>query len=611
MKNISLKMTIIASIIVFILSMASTYAYLSYSVTNDVVIKGNIVNMKATLNVELVSGTNNEMVPMMDNALNNAINGTGGTSACVDSRGNLSCQVYKITLTNEGSTLKNLKGTIELYATNGGVYNNLKWQELSSTTSVKEGSTSNGMAKSTLVSGLTLKPKEVKTWYIGVWISELDTDQTNTDKGKFGGTVTFDVSEDFISSKLKKNAVLDNISSTYVSSSNGISFSSISSDTNGKGIYIRSGTENDTYPIYYYRGAVDNNNVLFANFCWKIVRTTETGGIKLIYNGVPSNGTCNNTGSDSFIGTKAFNSSSNSPAYVGYMYGTVYSYSNKSMSSITDTYYYGNDVTYENGTYTLSDTITSSSWSSIYNTTDGIYNHHYSCLSTSNTCSNVYYIYYTSSSNAYYITLKDGKKVEDALSEMLDNNTTDSTIKTYIDNWYNTNMTDYTSKLEDTVWCNDRSIGSLNGWNPDGGTTTGSWTSYSLLFSGYNRVYSTYSPSLTCSRDIDKFTTSTGTGNGKLTNPVGLITTDEIMLAGGRGDTSNSSFYLYTGSNYWWAGSPGYFRDDDAGGFFLYSGTLRTVYVYYSSFGVRPAVSLAPGTNVSGSGTGDDPYVVS
>ena len=594
--KIKLKTTIIIGILVFILSMASTYAYLSYSVTNDVAIKGNIVNIKATLNVELVSGTNTDMVPMMDNALNNAINGTGGTSACVDSKGNLSCQVYKITLTNEGSTLKNLKGTIELYATNGGVYNNLKWQELSTATSVKDGSSPNGMAKSTLVSGLTLKTNETKTWYIGVWISEIDADQRNTDKGKFGGTVSFDVSEDFISSKLKKNATLDT----------NISFSSISSDTNGKGIYIRSGTENDTYPIYYYRGAVDNNNVLFANFCWKIVRTTETGGIKIIYNGQPSNGTCNNTGSDSFIGTSAFNTSYNSPAYVGYMYGTVYSYSSKSMSSITDTYYYGNDVTYQNGTYTLTNTITSNSWSSIYNTSDGIYNHHYSCLSTSNTCSNVYYIYYTSRSYAYYITLKNGKKVEDALSEMLDYNTTDSTIKTYIDNWYNNNMTSYTSKLEDTVWCNDRSIGTLNGWNPDGGSST----SY-LYFSGYNRVYSTYSPSLTCSRDIDKFTTSTSTGNGKLTNPVGLITADEIMLAGGKGGTSNSSFYLNTGSNDWWAGSPGYFGDGGAVEFNLGSGYLGYGGVGGSSAGVRPAVSLAPGTNVSGSGTVDDPYVVS
>ena len=41
-----------------------------------------------------------------------------------------------------------------------------------------------------------VKTKETKTWYIGVWISEIDADQRNTDKGRFGGTVTFEVSDD-------------------------------------------------------------------------------------------------------------------------------------------------------------------------------------------------------------------------------------------------------------------------------------------------------------------------------------------------------------------------------------------------------------------------------
>ena len=52
-----------------------------------------------------------------------------------------------------------------------------------------------------------------------------------------------------------------------------------------KGVYLRAGTQNDDYPIVYYRGAVENNNVVFNNKCWKAVRTTNTGGVKLIYNG--------------------------------------------------------------------------------------------------------------------------------------------------------------------------------------------------------------------------------------------------------------------------------------------------------------------------------------
>ena len=46
----------------------------------------------------------------------------------------------------------------------------------------------------------------------------------------------------------------------------------------------RAETENDAYPIVYYRGAVEDNNVIFNNQCWKAVRTNDTGGAKLIYN---------------------------------------------------------------------------------------------------------------------------------------------------------------------------------------------------------------------------------------------------------------------------------------------------------------------------------------
>ena len=114
--------------------------------------------------------------------------------------------------------------------------------------------------------------------------------------------------------------VLDNQASTYVSASTGIDFNAISSTTNGQGVYVRNGTENDTYPIYYYRGAVTNNNVIFAGFCWNIVRTTETGGIKLIYNGTPTNGTCNNTGEKSLIGRGIFSSYHYDIDLLGYMF---------------------------------------------------------------------------------------------------------------------------------------------------------------------------------------------------------------------------------------------------------------------------------------------------
>ena len=130
---------------------------------------------------------------------------------------------------------------------------------------------------------------------------------------------------------MKQEAVMDNTSSEFVSSSTGINFGSrLDNNTNGKGVYIRAGTEDNEYPILYFRGDVDNNHVKFANFCWLIVRTTESGGTKLIYDGVPdSNGYCDNTRTASQIGTSRFNQNSSSPADVGYMFGERYAYSSK------------------------------------------------------------------------------------------------------------------------------------------------------------------------------------------------------------------------------------------------------------------------------------------
>ena len=52
------------------------------------------------------------------------------------------------------------------------------------------------------------------------------------------------------------------------------------------GLYTGEGADTYANPVYYYKGNVQNNNVLFGGFCWKIVRTTETGGVKIVYNGV-------------------------------------------------------------------------------------------------------------------------------------------------------------------------------------------------------------------------------------------------------------------------------------------------------------------------------------
>ena len=459
---------------------------------------------------------------------------------------------------------------------------------------------------------------------------------------------------------------------------------------NSNDTYVKLYNESDasTYanPVYYFNGAVEDNNVLFAGFCWKIVRTTETGGVKMVYNGVQTDGSCNNTGvASQLASTKAFNSSYNSPAYVGYMYNTVYTYSSKSIirsasfsgskivgdsvtysgstytlnntstlsvsssnigemvgkytcnsssatscsrpyyivgyrgttiyyyslsdgntdgTSYSKDYVFGKSFTYANGTYTLSDTvaINSDTWiNNISSIKTSINTHHYTCFTDGTTCTSIYYIYYIADDEPYYITLTNGKSVDDALNEMLyadDVNKTDSTIKAYIDSWYKGNMTSYTDKLEDTVFCNDRTMynQSANGWNPNGGSTT-----TPLEFKNYSTNYN-----LACTNETDRFSMSNS--KAKLTYPVGLLSAPEVWLA--YRNASYSTYYLKTGKSYWLA-SPNNFADYIAIGKNVYiTGSIDDNNVI-NAFGARPAVSLKPGTvYASGDGSYTNPFVI-
>ena len=312
------------------------------------------------------------------------------------------------------------------------------------------------------------------------------------------------------------------------------------SGTNG--IYTTTATEGNV-PVYYYRGDADkvNNNIIFNNMCWKIIRTTENNGVKIIYNGTPTNGKCETqTGETTQIGTSKFNEKYDDNAYVGYMYGTA-------------------------------------------------------------------------GSTTYAATHA---------------NTNESTIKKYIDNWYNQNFDETsTSKLEDIVFCNDRSTKAYDA-NTIGDEFT---SSYGALGYGKNKTLygaahrasqlsNNPSPSLVCQNENDKFTVESKNGNGKLTYPVGLITNDEVVLAGFNTKYSNTSDYqdrtnyLRTENDYWTL-SPIFMHNNTSaratisivtGGASFYDDVVNTIY------GVRPVVSLANGTlvNFNGDGTSTNPYVV-
>ena len=127
-------------------------------------------------------------------------------------------------------------------------------------------------------------------------------------------------------------------------------------------------TEDDYGTSYYFRGAVTNNYVEFANKCWRIVRVGGDGSVKLIlHNDNPTGAAnpcdaANNSTSAAFARysgttyTSAFNSSYNDNASVGFKYGTVGSstyeatHANTNNSTILtnlETWYTNNLKTYE------------------------------------------------------------------------------------------------------------------------------------------------------------------------------------------------------------------------------------------------------------------------
>ena len=168
--------------------------------------------------------------------------------------------------------------------------------------------------------------------------------------------------------------------------------------------------------------------------------------------------------------------------------------------------------------------------------------------------------------------------------------TTNSTIKTYLDNWYTTYFNENigTSRFVKSTFCNDRNTSST--WASTGST---------INYAPYTRLSAdTPTPTFECNTaDV-------------VTNNLGLITADEIVLAGGKFATDNSAFYLNNNMAYW-AGSPAGFYGSDSTVFGLIPVVgLSYDIVYYRYGAARGVVSLSSESKLLGSGTYNDVYTV-
>ena len=192
-------------------------------------------------------------------------------------------------------------------------------------------------------------------------------------------------------------------------------------------------------------------------------------------------------------------------------------------------------------------------------------------------------------------------------------------MKTTLDSWYKTNIYDkgLESYIVNQTFCNDRSINQKS-WSIGDGYTLNKTT----LYDPYYRMITSHEPTLICKNNNDKFTLKTkalssikgtnGYGNNALNYPVGLMTADEVVLAGGMYNVMNSKYYLYNG-HYNWTSSPSYFHTNytfSAVYFLVPSGALVESNPA-SLLVARPVINLNVNVKItSGSGTENDPYII-
>ena len=346
---------------------------------------------------------------------------------------------------------------------------------------------------------------------------------------------------------VKKNTLSDTImASASVSDSPKTVPGKVSATTN-EGI---NKTTDDYGTSYYYRGSADNNYVQFANMCWRIVRVTGNGAIKLVLQNNNSTDCTASSNQEQFLKLK----SESTPTKI-----------RKEFAGSADTV----ALMYKSGGIIKSPLA---------------YNDSFTLLSNKINSDD---------------TIAGGEPsglVESNYSEIFKNTTKGDVLKK-LESWYEEKLSAYTDYLEDVIWCNDKSYNTSNKY-------FGAYT----RFKSYTP--SLVCPNDSLGGNLSKYTVSDTTkGNGALTYKIGLLTADELMFAGAS-SSSNTSFYLYVNSNdEWWTISPANYN----GSYYIsftYKDKIYSLEIPYPSAYLRPAIAIKSTAIVGGTGTKTNPYVI-
>ena len=225
-------------------------------------------------------------------------------------------------------------------------------------------------------------------------------------------------------------------------------------------------------------------------------------------------------------------------------------------------------------------------------------------------------------------------------------NTTQSIVATRVEKWFSkdTNLNEAAQLNhidENAGFCNNRQISDTaqKWWSKEETENRGTGTVVTAYKGWYNAMTSSVYWSwrsdvnyanLKCSSNADNFEDNTDykrdyytwkghakRGNQALAYPVGLITMDEVILAGGFGKNTNSGYWLNSGTDYWTMSPWSMYTNGYANVFYVNAGgNLDYSYVNLTSHGVRPVINLKADTEFNPSngqgqwGTKENPYVV-
>ena len=368
-----------------------------------------------------------------------------------------------------------------------------------------------------------LNANEEKSYDLRIWMDSAVTTEQGLNKNWSGKIVVVSNASNkptFAETILANNEVKTPISTPGVAVS-----------TNEEALLAS--TEDDYGKSYYFRGAVTNNYVEFANKCWRIVRVGGDGSVKIILHNDNKAGAANpcdaanNSASAAFARysgetyESAFNTNKEDNAYIGFKYGTP-------------------------------------------------------------------------GSNTYEATHA---------------NTNNSTILTNLETWYTNNLKTYADTIADTVWCNDKTNVTDTSYDPLRLSPNGlGYGANKTYYGATQRLVNTSGsaggtgPSLKCNGELSK-----------INSKVGLITADELALAGYAYAQNNKTTYLQENATdtYWWSLSPLDFGGDYAGVWYVGGNGIFGGSSVDNAIGVRPSISLKSTTNVTGEGTSSTPYIIS